>query len=544
MPIEVNDKGYVYDTAQKLWLPPINKRQFELFEDTHRYILVEGCRKSSKTWGLVHKILRHAFDINGAMFAIVNKTLKNAKSSGVWTLMSSWMLPFWEHGLGKNWKEGMPEQWKYGCPGFKVVEGPKTTGDTKLSYVRIRNRHGTISEIQCHSLEHSSEVEAKFKGPFYSGYWCSEADQYLDEHAFHILCDSLRMYGVTYAQHQIILDMNPPDSGPNNWFYEMFFTYRDNPPKDDPGFDPIFHGGLQRLNFTLDDNPQLDPHERRELVARYKKRKTLYDRFILGKWVQDITGGFFSDVYDESIHIVGNVDCPEEERAVLVPTEACTSLITGWDMGESKNHSFHILEKIVNDVEFPDPETGKMMRKAVVSFSVLDELVVIRTYISIREFVLQAMDKMDMFNAYQKKHRNIVLQWHNWSDTSAFRERSAAESSEAAIAYEASGGRIILAAAPKYRDSRRDRVKLIWQFLYEKRLHISAQLRRTKVMLTNLRQGTGSDYIKADDHKHVFDSMSYPIISEAPMEMFVSAELSTAPKEELEKFSGLVMAKI
>lgn len=484
---------------------------------------------SGKTFGIIHKIIRHAFDTNGAMAAIVCKTLKNAKSAGVWALLSR-ALPLWEKQ----------------CYGFKVVEGPKTTGDTKLSYVKIRNRHGTISEIQCHSLEHAQEVEAKFKGANYSFFWLSEIDQFCTDYAFEILCDALRMTPfVPFSQHQIVADCNPPDTGPNNWIHDRFFKFKDRRPEpDETAKAAVARGRIHRILVMIDDNPQLDPDEKDDLVERYRKRKSLYARFIEGKWEMDATDGHFSDVWDETVHVVGRVDCPEDEQEFMVPTAGCVTLLTGWDMGESRNHSFHILEKIVNEVEFTHPDTGKKMRKTIMSFSVLDELVVIRTYISIRQFVEAAMEKIDHWNAYHKKHQNIVLNWRHWSDTSAFQKRSAAESSDAAIAFEASDGRIILDGAPKYRNSRRDRVKLVWQFLYEKRLHVSAQLAVTKSMFVNLKQGGEAEYIKEDDHKHPFDSLSYPMIAEAPVDMFRSAELSVGSKEQANKLSGLVIARI
>lgn len=526
MNFKVNEQGFVYDADKPpVWVPPLNIKQFEIFNDYHRYTLVHGPRKSGKTFGIIHKIIRHAFDVNGAMAAIVCKTLKNAKSAGVWALLTRAL-----------------NHWEENCPGFKIVEGPKTTGDTKLSYVKVRNCHGTISEIQCHSLEHAQEVEAKFKGANYSFFWLSEFDQYCTDHAFDILCDALRMTPfIPFEQHQIVADCNPPDSGPNNFIHDRWFKLKDSKLSDDEDEEGIvYRNNLHRILVMIDDNPQLDPREKRELIARYKKRKSLYARFIEGKWEQDITDGHFSDVYDESFHVVGRYDCPEEEREYLVPTEQCTTLITGWDMGESKNHSFHILEKVQTTLEYKDEKTGDVYQKNIVSFSVLDELVVIRTYISIREFVLAAFDKMQHWEKYQLKTRNIVLNWRHWSDTSAFRERSAAETSEASIAYEASNGKIVLAAAPKYKDSRRDRVKLVWQFLYEKRLFCSAQLTRTRQMFTNLRQGKESEYIKEDDHKHPFDSMSYPIIAEAPMDMLKSSELSTVKKTES---PGIVIAR-
>lgn len=507
MSVKVNEQGFVHDPSG-VWYPPINLKQLEIFDDHHRYLLVHGPRKSGKTIGILHKVLRHAFDVNGAMVAIVCKTIKNAKSSGVWTLLTNLILPTWERD----------------CYGFSIVEGPKTTGDTKLSFVKIRNRHGTVSEIQCHSLEYSAEVEAKFKGGAYSMFWLSELDQYCDEYAFHIICDAMRVFA--YEVCQIICDCNPPDSGPNNWIHDLFFKFKDKTQQpEDPSEDEFFRNGIGRIWVRIEDNPQLDPREKQELVSRYKKTPSLYNRFILGIWEEHITGGHFSEVYDESIHVCGRADGLPEERERLVPTPQAQMLLTGWDVGESQNHSFHIIEKIIDE----DPTN----RRRIVRFSVLDELVVIRTRISVRAFVEEALEKMNQWEKYQNKTNRINLRWRHWSDSSAFVYRSGANTTDAAIVAEASDGRILLDAAPKYRNSNRDKVKLLWQLLYEERIHVSAQLSVTRNMFKNLREGTSGEYVREDDHKHPFDSLSYPILAEAPIDMFKNQQAGQTVKDHV-----------
>lgn len=517
MAITVTDKGFIQDTSG-IWYPPMNPKQLEIFNDQHRYLLVHGPRKSGKTFGILHKVLRHAFDVKGAMIAIVCKTIKNAKAAGVWVLLSR-MLKIWEHQ----------------CPGFIVLEGPKTAGDSKMSFVRIKNRWGGTSEIQCHSLEHSAEVEAKFKGPAYSMFWLSEFDQYCDEHAFDIFCDALRMWpDVSYAEHQIIADCNPPDSGTNNWIHDKWFKFKEAKPKEGENEDDqILRDSLHQILVMMDDNPQLDPHERRDIEARYRRRKALFNRFIKGIWEMDITDGHFSDVWKEDVHIIGKADGLKDEWEVAVPTAQCKDLLTGWDIGESKNHSFHIIEKIITEVSVADPKTGQLQRRSIVSFSVLDELVVIRQFISVDEFVRAALEKMEYWEKYQMKINNLPITWRHWSDTSAFNDRASANKSDAAIAYESSNGRIVLQGAPKYRDSNRDKVKLLWHLLYENRLFVSAQLFKTRQMFSMLRPDPDSisKYVKRDDHKHPFDSLSYPIIAEAPADMFKSADIQTSSKD-------------
>lgn len=508
--LAINDRGFVYDPKNRLWLPPLNAKQVEVFDDFHRYLLVHGPRKSGKTFGIIHKVIRHAFDVRAGMIAIVCKTIKNAKAAGVWPLLVRML---------KIWCEN--------CAGFKILEGPKTTGDTKMSFVRIRNRHGGESEIQCHSLEHSSEVEAKFKGPAYSMFWLSEFDQYCDEHAFDIFCDALRMWpDVAYDEHQIVCDCNPPDTGTNNWIHDKWFKFKDAAPTPGQEEDEaVFRGSLHRILINLNDNPQLDPRERRDLEVRYKKRKSLYNRFVLGIWEQDVTDGHFSDVWNEDVHVVGNADT-SADWDVMTPSPHCKELITGWDIGEKKSHSFHIMEKITSE----DAQTGRM----IVSFHVIDENVVVKQFVSVEDFALSCLEKMEFWERWHATRNNITVNWRHWSDTSAFEQRASANQSDAAIVYAASKGKISLRGAPKYRDSNRDKVNLIWQFLHAKRLLISAQLFKTRAMFAMLRADPGSmasRYVRRDEHKHPFDSLSYPIMSEAPTDMFNLAEVNIESKD-------------
>jgi len=527
MQIKVDAKGFVYSVDKpKVWLPQINLKQLEIFNDYHRYLLVEGPRKSSKSFGVANKVIKHAFNVNGAMVGVVCKTIKNAKSAGVWVLLTK-MLQKWADPVT-------------GCPGFEITEGPKVAGDSKMSFVRIRNQWGTISEIQCHSLEHAKEVEAKFKGPAYSMFWLSEFDQYCDEAAFHIFCDALRLTpDVPYEDHQIICDCNPPDTGTENWMYDLWFVFRGNKLEGEDGNEPdeamqLLYDGLHRIRVMIDDNPQLDKRERMEMEARYRKRPSLYARFILGHWVQDVMDGHFSDVWDEAMHVVGSKLTGER----IVPTEHCTTLFCGWDMGE-RNHSFHIIEKVTDTVG--THENGHPI--TIVSFNVLDELVVLKKMqrkrkvpMSIREFVEMALRKMDFWSDYVQKATGYHVKFRHLSDTSAFEISAKAEKSDAMIALEVSSGRIALEKAKKYPGSNKDKVEIIWDLLHGGRIRVSDQLERTKLMFTNVRRGeTKDEYVRNDIHKHPFDSLAYVIIEEAPVDMLRSAMVgrkSTKPKQQ------------
>lgn len=517
--IKVNPQtNFVYST-EGFWIPPLNLKQYEIFQSYSRYLLVHGPRYSGKTFGIIHRVLRHAFDVDGAMIGVIAKTLKNAKSSGVWLLLCRFIT-----------------HWEKHCKGFKVLEGPKTAGDTKLSFVRIRNRHGTISEIQCHSLEHAQEVEAKFKSSCYSMFWLSEVDQFCTEHAFGILCDALRMTPfIPFEQHQIIADCNPPDSGTNNWLWKRWFEYKDSAPKDtDTDKTAVAKAHLHRILVMIDDNPQLAPEQKDDLIERYRHRPSFFNRFVLGIWEMAVEDGHFTEVWDESKHVLGKMDCPADEREVMIPTAACKTMLTGWDMGE-KNHAFHIIEKITNE----DPVT----RKQIVSFSAIDEIVIISTFTLIGDFVEACLERISYWEKWQLEQRQITLSWRHWSDTNAFDVSARSGTSNAAIAYEASGGRINLIGAPKYRGSNKDKVDLLAELLGQGRLHVSAQLLATRAMFANLRKGSDAvgKFVADDDHKHPFDSLAYPIIAEAPADMIRGTALQTAKKTT---GGGLIMARM
>lgn len=513
-----DDSSLKHFSASSRWVKwssatPIQSRFWDIGVYKYDSFIASGIpnHNSGKTFGIIHKVIRHAFDTPGAMVAIVCKTIKNAKSAGVWVHLERFL-----------------KLWERDCPGFLVVEGPKQTGDSKMSYVRIRSRSGAISEIQCHSLEHSKEVESKFKGPAYSMFWLSEFDQYCDEHAFDIFCDALRMTPmISYEEHQIICDCNPPESGENNWIHDKWFKFVDSA-SEDPEEDSTFREGLHRILVTLDDNPQLHPKERRELESRYRKRKGLYARFVEGKWTTDVTDGFFSEVYDETLHVVGSCEGHPSEHQVIVPSTTCTSLLCGWDMGD-KNHSFHLIEKTLIPVIVEDDKApGKQRTIQLVQFAVIDELVDIckkgRPPTSIPEFTLRVMKILDSWHTHCKDATGYSVRFRHYSDTSAFEERAGQPSAHAVMVLEASNGFINLERAPKYNGSNRDKVSLLWQLLHARRLWISAQLRFTRSMLASVRQGRKvGQYIMNDDHKHPFDSMSYPILAEAPIDMLRSA---------------------
>lgn len=472
-------------TTTKYWVPRLSAKQEEVFFDTHRFLLLDGPRKSGKTLAACHKILKHCFDTPNARVAMFCKTTKNAKAGGVWLDITQLALPEWiEANIG-----------------MKITEDPKVTGDTRMSYFKVSNRYGGESEVQLHSLEYCPDIVEKIRGARFSMVYFSELDNFDDRIVFDISEDQLRMLGLPYEMHQWMADTNPPESGTNNWMHDLWFKEKERENHEDPEYQDQIH----RIPFTIEDNPFLDEREKRNLIAKYRHRKSLYDRFILGKWEEDLTDGCFSDVFRPEFHVLGSISHPNrKEWEIIKPTETCTELMIGLDPGDV-NHSAHIVEQI-------HTPSGEPI------FAVLDEIVSVGRNVSLREFGAAIVTQMDFWESFCMSNYGKKIRWKTWADTSVDRYRSAAASDEALVIRNLSGGRIRPRAAAKFSGSVETRVRILHRLFSEERIFISANCPATIQMAKALkRTGTKVEPIGPRKHKHPFDSLTYILISEEPM---------------------------
>lgn len=474
------------------WVPRLSPKQMEVFNETRRFVLLTGPRKSSKTIAAVHKILRHCFDTrcddgSGARVAMFTKTTKNAKAGGVWLDLTEIALPEWI-------KAGI---------GMTVVESPRVTGDTRMSYFKVRNRWGGVAEVQLHSLDYCPEIVEKIKGGRFSMVYFCELDNFDDRIVFDISEDQLRMMGLPWDKHQWLADTNPPETGTNNWLHDLWFKERDRQNHEDPEY----QAQIARIEFTLDDNPFLDEREKKTLIAKYKHRKSLYNRFILGKWEEDLTDGCFVEVFREEIHVRGDISSPDKKLwEIMVPSDGCYELMLGLDLGET-NHAACIVEKRTSPSGDP-------------IWSVLDEVVSTEQKVSIREFTEALLSRMAFWENYIKSNYNREIRWKTWSDNSIYRYKSAAEVDEALIVRNLSGGKIRPIATRKFPGSVMVRKELLYRLLWEKRIYFSAVCPDSISMLKALKPGsTKIDPIKRSRHKHPFDALTYILLGEEPMSL-------------------------
>lgn len=501
-----------------MWCPRLSPKGLLVFNCTTPVFLVSGPRLSGKSWSVEHKVVRHLWETPGARAAIFAKTIKSAKDGGVWDDIVNYTIPEWvEANL-----EGVTPDVVFG-----YTQEPKIDGHTRTSVLRIRNYWGSESELKLFSLDFDGEVEAKVKGTRFSLFWFSELTNFQDRKVLITTKQQLRMPHLRLDQHQWIADTNPAEDGPECCWHDVFYKERtmegfpewaDTPDKQKEF--RTWQGQLGLIEIFLDDNPFISEQKKNEVKSDFAYDPDMYDRYVNGKWVN--SGGkdrFFHDIFKPNIHVIGDTSSAAEENwEIMLPSEGCFELLTGWDTGET-NHSAHILEKIqVEDVTY---------------WHVLDELVSLHTNVSLVEFTRLLMDKMR--NMEKLAGRKIM--WRHYSDDSASRYRAVVDDIDRNVVYRTSGGTIELEGVPKPDGSVMDRVHMVRRLLFEERLKISAHCHYTIQMIKRLRRDRRrtrlqGDNVQKDDHKHPFDSLTYPIIMESAYDVAMPNRERTGTKRD------------
>lgn len=486
------------------WLPDLNPKGIEVFGDQHRFLLLHGPRKSTKTINAINKICRHLWDNDGAMVGVIGKTLRNTKSSGVWQDLTE--VPV-----------GIPAWIKSGI-GFEYTKEPKFTADTKMTYFRVRNRHGGESECQVHSLEHDSDVEDKFKSTRFSMIYLPECDRILSRYVWVCLDEQLRCMHIPYDQHQILGDCNPPEEGSDHPLHDMFFKKVN---ADGSKFDPEYAEEYREIAFNLDDNIWMSDKERNAQKSKYRGDKDLYARYVDGKWIKYTEGGHFTDFFFPNIHVIGDVKhADERDWEIITPPKQTIELKAGWDTGDV-NHAWSCI--CPRDV-------GEKT-----AYDVIDELVYTDTKISIEDFAEQVIEKMNLWEDFMKNEHGVKnLRWMNYGDPSMFRfsatgRRDAADAAQ--IIRNVSNNRIIVVGVSKPAGSVKARISMVKRILHGNQFFVSAQCHRHIEMLRGLKSPrshrdmerkiiSGGHLIDPEDPlKHVFDSCTYSLINEISYEL-------------------------
>jgi len=472
--------------AEGRWSPDLAPKQAAVFNTYKKYVLCSGPVRSGKTIACLHRLLRHAWETPQARITIFAKTVKSAFAGGVWSDLIEIVLPLW---LKANM-------------GMRITSGPRVDGSTRLHLVKVSNMYGGESEIQLRSLDYDFDITAIIKSARISMCYFSELSNFQNRIVFTDTAERLRMPHLREDQHMWLADTNPADEGEEHFAFKLFYVERtaENHPF------PDVQAKYELIEFTLGDNIWMSDAERNEIFARYAHDADRRDRYCFGKWTRSTEAGLFSEVFLADTHVLGKANTyDEDDWEIILPSEACSKMVTGWDIGTSKNHSAHILERIGGD-----GFQGSI-------FHVLDEIVSVGTMLTVEDFTTLVDERIEFWTKYIRDHCHMLpVEWRHWSDTSAFDTfRASLGCFDHMIVAVASEGRIMLQACPKGKGSIFKRVDLLRKLLFQNRIYVSARCVQTVKMLGSLKKGkTKMEPVQSTEMTHVFDSLTYALAPE------------------------------
>jgi hypothetical protein len=488
------------------WIPLMTQRQIELFNlcrsRQKTFVLASGPRLSGKTLACLHALCDHAWNTPNANICIVTVTQSAGMDSGIWTDLTEMILPQWieEGNFGMRW-----------------IRRPSVSGVTKKPYCIVNNRYGHNVKIQLESLKNETEAEARFKGKRYSMLLVNELSNFRNPASFRTWAECLRIVGLKPQMHLFLADTNPSDEGTNSWIYKIWYDLPavdfSRQQHDQESEELKAYRYLQplvgKVEFTLEDNILIEPERIQRLKAAYAGDPDQYARYVLGKWVTATTDSLFYSVFKESIHVVPPIPTGAgDDREIMVPEPECSELITGWDPGVS-NCATVIVEKVIANLN-GEPTSY---------FKVLDELVVIGQTVDISGFVYQVAQKLKYWQSVIGKS----ISCKHYSDRYAFDVKEPMGNrylhqiifDESPI--DTPGGPITLIAAERGKGSVAQKVELLRQLLFQRRIFFSRYKAPICIqMLKSIKRGrTALSVIDtASQYKHVFDALMYAIASE------------------------------
>lgn len=449
----------------------MSPKQVEVFNDPRQRMLLSGPRLCGKSIVAIHKVIKHAWMYNDDRVGIFVKSVKTGKT-GVWDDLLTYALPEWVAGLGEE--------------GFEVVHQGQD-GATRMLYVKIRNMHGGLSEIQLHPLHHQDSVSEKMKGSRFGALLFDEVDVYENPEVFRVAVLQLRQIGLPDEKHLWLGTCNPAGDD-QHWLYKTFWT-----DLLDETRDADYRAMFKCYEFSLKDNPFIKEARWQELRETYKDDPDMYKRYVEGQWVPDARAIHFAGAFRAAFHVRGD----PQKGECIIPTDTCEELLVGWDIGD-RYHAVIFQEKVISPL-------GEY-------YTVLDYVVHLGEDTSIETLTHEVLGKMDELNMLAGKK----LRFKHWSDRSAFdRYRSAADARDHILVSQYSNGNINLIGCPKPPGSVAARLGLVRQLLVGNRLFVSVNCTPVVDMFRKLTRGkTKGELIRRDNYIHIFDALSYTLYGE------------------------------
>lgn len=496
-----------------------------------KILFVNGPKFTGKTTGCLAAVADHAWNIQDARINIIVPTITSGDDSGVWSELTEKIIPDWIAGeFGMDW--WVPRT------GKKIL-GPRQKGTSKKLYFDIRNKHGGKSHIELNSLNDVENTEQQIEGQFFNRYFTmvywGELQNFSRRHSLTTLLSTLRMVGRSDDDFVMLLDGNPGEQGEDAWQHKLFYQMR--LARDLSDEERTLQKSLQVLEVWLDDNPYLTEARKQQIRSDYSHDSDLYDRYILGLWKKATTNALFNSVFKPSIHVIGNTNDADPE--MLLPSEDCIELISGWDPGGA-NPAAVICEKVFRTVEVPATNEKPATTREESVFKWIDELAFVKEDFSIGEFTELFIGLMDFW----EKFLGRVVMWKHWADRSAFDTKDAISKQFVyQEIYAASAKRILIQQAIDQGPGTVGKGIRLWRkLLFQERMYFSAG-KTPKLIAMNQglkrdrRRGVPPDSVaKGQNERHIFDSARYCCMRECWEEIqsdILHLETSSKPEPKI-----------
>lgn len=473
------------------WWPDLNEPQMELFNDYTQYLLLDSERFSGKSYGVAHKIVRHAWENWDALVLVTSYTLSGLQE-GLMEDIEKFILPDWKANIGLE------------------AIGPKTN-ISKTSFFKIANKYGGWSTIIFKPCPSVSIIDERFKPIKASMIVFEEMGDKNDSRYFEKLTQQLRRGGI--KKMQFIAVTNPPKEGPEHFLYERFFVE----PEDEEAKE-YWKRKYKRIHFPAMKNKWRDVKEyMADLRDKYRHDPNSVDRLVKGIWVKQLLGeGIFKEYFAPNVHIKG--DLQSGRQLVAQPN---IPIVLGADMGDVNNgftlqQMIHVKDKViwmqVGELETVDK---KIPLKQMVHL----------TYGKMNQVVSQAAAAKHLNESEARR----AFRFDFVSDSSTLRFRQSGGDIERQLILEASqeilrthgdnypliSQAMWMKPAPKGDGSVAFRVKMLIEMLQTEKFIMDATCTRTLDMFTSLnsskkKDGSPFEPPKNSPYKHILDALTYP----------------------------------
>lgn len=481
------------------WMPSLTPKQLYLWDCTTKNILAWSEKFSGKTFGCLHKLVRHCYDNNNALAVIVVREKSMANKGGAWDKLMNMVLPTWKEG--NRDKEGQLID-----RGIGLQYSDVKFDENHNPMVYLQNRHNGWSRVVLVSAPHANQLRLKIRGYEPSFVFVDELTS----------CDSPIYFTAIAAQigrvmgiplQQFVAACNP--EGESHWVYQTWFINAFDEEKAE------WNPDYEHIHFPREENIiNVGEEYFRGLGEIYKDDPIEAARMIDGLWKERIAGdGLFSDIFNPAVHVKPSREDGQPDLKNRLMPNTNSAIILGLDPGA-----------VFNVCTFQQwiPLEARM------KWMFFDEIGVFKKKISYPVMVPIWMRRL----RWWRDVTGVEIPFVCISDDSAFTVFRPGQGTVDALdiqrVWEANRHKyrlepLKIRACPKFQDSRKVRVRLLQTALGQDEVLVSSACKYMQAMLGQLRSEPQKENAPFDpdkamtpmrsDHLHVFDAGTYPMLA-------------------------------